>query len=298
MRREAYVVMAGDARLSGELLEVVGGSQKVLAAGDRTPAAWQVLEGAAGEMAAAALRGRSPNEIAHDLAAATGGDARMIEADTVALLDALRAAGWARPETIRHPDAELGRRLGVEILDGLISSEVERRLLAVVGSGTHAPATLYPSGSSSQEVRPERRRTKKIDLEPSLRDELADIVFDATSALHTPEITWAERPQLLCYETGDYFLLHRDRRPGGDVPVLEARRLAVVVGIGSAPYGGGDLVIRTQLDETPELDWPIHLSSRLGVVFDAEKQHQVRPVTEGSRLTLVTWLCAPLVSES
>jgi SM-20-related protein len=93
-----------------------------------------------------------------------------------------------------------------------------------------------------------------------------------------------EEPQFLRYGPGDYFVAHQD----GNTPLVHDesrfRKVSVVIFL-SAPeaYSGGSLMLHTE----PPLTFAPLAGTLLA--FPSETTHEVLPITDGERLSVVSW---------
>jgi len=109
---------------------------------------------------------------------------------------------------------------------------------------------------------------------------LAGLVADIALALGVGEPVAADFYKLLVYDTGSFFLDHRDteKAPG---------MFATMVLMLPSTHSGGELVIK-HLDREVVLDARPEEPSEIGfAAFYADCVHEVRPVETGCRLTLV-----------
>jgi len=109
---------------------------------------------------------------------------------------------------------------------------------------------------------------------------LAGLVADTALGLGVSEPVTADFYKLLVYDTGSFFVDHRDteKAPG---------MFATMVLVLPSTHGGGELVIK-HLGREVVLDLRPEEPSEIGVAaFYADCVHEVRPVKTGCRLTLV-----------
>jgi predicted 2-oxoglutarate/Fe(II)-dependent dioxygenase YbiX len=105
------------------------------------------------------------------------------------------------------------------------------------------------------------------------------------------ELGECEAPHFLLYRPGDFFRRHADS--GGhpdDPPLIKARAVSAVVFLnaqGQAPRGGGYLKLHTAGSGTGAQT--ITAEPGLLVAFPSKVLHEVTPLTEGTRATVVTW---------
>jgi SM-20-related protein len=93
-----------------------------------------------------------------------------------------------------------------------------------------------------------------------------------------------EEPQFLRYGPGDYFVAHQDGNTALVYDESRFRKVSVAIFL-SAPdaYSGGSLVLHTEP--------PLTLVPAAGtlVAFPSETTHEVLPITDGERLSIVSW---------
>ena len=110
--------------------------------------------------------------------------------------------------------------------------------------------------------------------------DLADIVARSTAGLGVSEPLSAELYKLLVYDTGSFFVSHRDteKAPG---------MFATLVVVLPSVYTGGELCIRHR-DREVCLDLSSPEPSEVSfAAFYADCRHEVRPITSGCRLVLI-----------
>ena len=97
-------------------------------------------------------------------------------------------------------------------------------------------------------------------------------------------LTDCERPQFLRYEKGDFFVRHQDGNTHQlDFDHLRIRRISIVVFLNDSFTGGA---LRFYDGETT---FDLRGEPGLLVAFRAELFHEVSPVTDGRRFTMITW---------
>ncbi|POZ50203.1 2OG-Fe(II) oxygenase [Methylovulum psychrotolerans] len=109
---------------------------------------------------------------------------------------------------------------------------------------------------------------------------LNSIVSRAAQGLGVDDGVVAELYKLLVYDTGSFFISHRDteKAPG---------MFATLVIVLPSAYSGGELVVRHQQEEV-KLDLRCTDPSEMAfAAFYADCQHEILPITEGCRLTLI-----------
>ena len=97
-------------------------------------------------------------------------------------------------------------------------------------------------------------------------------------------LTDCERPQFLRYEKGDFFVRHQDGNTHQlDFDHLRVRRISIVVFLNDS-FSGGTLNF---YDSTTT--FPLMGETGLLLAFKADTFHEVLPVTNGERFTIISW---------
>ena len=135
--------------------------------------------------------------------------------------------------------------------------------------------SLHPSAETISEVH-DRLLTQKSALETHFRLNLKD----------------CEPPQFLRYKEGDFFVRHQDGNTKQlDFDHLRVRRISIVVFLNDFAiepqancYSGGLLNFYDQ-------QGAYGLTGETGmlVAFSADTLHEVSPVTDGERFTIISW---------
>ena len=157
---------------------------------------------------------------------------------------------------------------------------------------TQAP--VYIEGTEGT-IHESVRKTTSLHPSAETVSEVHDRLLGQKSALETHfrlNLTDCEPPQFLRYEKGDFFVRHQDGNTDQlDFDHLRVRRISIVVFLNDFAvepqancYSGGLLNFHDQqgtyslLGETGML-----------VAFTAETMHEVSPVTNGERFTIISW---------
>jgi SM-20-related protein len=111
-----------------------------------------------------------------------------------------------------------------------------------------------------------------------------------------------EEPQYLSYDSGDFFKPHQDTGGYEGKHVIRQRRVSVVIFLNRESeepaedaYGGGQITFYGLLEgpQWEKLPFPLNAEPGLLIAFPSDKWHEVKPVSHGRRLTVVTWFHAP-----
>lgn len=168
-------------------------------------------------------------------------------------------------------------------IDVTTRERVRRELRATAG----ALANVY---GVRADIDTNVRSVRKLDVEPELRDLVTQKFNDVRPRLERHfgiEVSCCEELQFLRYLPGDFFVAHQD----GNTPLIRDdsmhRRISAVLFLDDA-YEGGSLVFHGRY---PDYDQRQVVRATPGtlVAFRSETTHEVTPVTNGERYTIVTW---------
>ena len=102
-----------------------------------------------------------------------------------------------------------------------------------------------------------------------------------------------EDPQFLRYRTGDFFVAHQDGNTGMTLLDSEKRRISVVIFLSDESdtpqpntHCGGSLIFS---DYRTDKQFRMVGEPGMLVAFRSETTHEVTPVTNGERYSIVTW---------
>ena len=166
-------------------------------------------------------------------------------------------------------------------LDGETLARVRDEMRTAAG----AAATVLGLGEGERVTAAVRRATE-VAVSGATRAAIAELLERARPRIAEHfgrRLDACEDPQFLRYVTGDYFVAHQD----GNTPVIHDdtrfRKVSVVIFLSdpAADFGGGALLLHGHGEFTPA---PGTL-----VAFPSEATHEVAPVSEGERLTIVSW---------
>jgi len=173
--------------------------------------------------------------------------------------------------------------------EGLFTSDECEKILAQVlysGSGWEPAQVAETTATSDTPTRNEgTRNNSNYMLRPDegtfwIFEKLLAIVTAANDEFYQFEINQFNAVQISKYEVGEYYHDHFDIGPG----VLGNRKISLTLQLSEPDsYEGGDLV----------LDLNDFTASReLGsvTIFPSFLKHGVRPVTKGTRYSLVAWV--------
>jgi len=175
------------------------------------------------------------------------------------------------------------------------------RLLAALRPSPTTQAPVYIEGAD-RFVHEDVRRT--TSLHPA--DEIFSVVHsrlcEEKPALEKHfglTLTDCERPQFLRYQTGDFFVRHQDGNTEQlQFDHLRIRRISLIVFLNehtvqpqADSFSGGSLNFYDLNEAGPDgpTAFPLFGETGLLVAFTAETMHEVAPVTNGERFTVISW---------
>ena len=175
------------------------------------------------------------------------------------------------------------------VIDDFFDAATREEILAELRNADAAAATVYGS-SAGAAVQPRVRSVRRVDVPAELHELVSRRFLE-----YKPEIEQhfaitldsCEPPQFLRYEPGDFFVAHQD----GNTALLRDesrfRRISIVVFLNTG-YDGGVLTLHGSYPDY-NVRHPIVGHPGALVAFRSETTHEVTPVTEGERYTIVSW---------
>lgn len=163
------------------------------------------------------------------------------------------------------------------------------QLLTQMRNAATGPATVYGSGAGAA-VQPRVRSVRRVEVAAELRELVMNRLQESKTEIESHfDVTLGEceEPQFLRYESGDFFVAHQD----GNTPMVlddsRHRRISVVIFL-NREYGGGKLTLHGKY---PDYDTRHSIDGVPGILvaFRSETTHEVTPVTDGERYTIVSW---------
>ena len=169
--------------------------------------------------------------------------------------------------------------------DNLFSPDECKKILALAGGDFRQAYVTETLNSDISVLNEEVRNNSNYLLIPGednywVFDKLLAIITAANAEFYQFEINQFQGVQISKYEVGEYYHDHFDIGPG----VIGNRKLSLTLQLSKPDsYEGGDLI----LDFTD-----FHASRELGsvTIFPSFIKHGIRPVTKGTRYSLVAWV--------
>ena len=143
------------------------------------------------------------------------------------------------------------------------------------------------------ESQPEIRETKLNWLQPDhpMNKVILDYVLKANDEVWHYDLAKLTPCQFAKYEVGGYYGWHQDTGYTWDKRRSDPRKLSVTVQLSNPDdYKGGEFQFWYG-NKDPQI--PSIQSQGSILVFESHLWHQITPVTEGVRYSLVTWILGP-----
>jgi len=201
------------------------------------------------------------------------------------------------------PKADFFARLGLFVIKNFFDAQsCERFYLEARLASKHQATVVNKSG---KRVAEDFRKTKQAEVSATtvavVRERLLAVQprleshFDVT-------LSGCQGPEFLVYKVGDFFRAHRDSTDDPDYPddvqYVQKRQVSVIVFLNNeaeepelASYGGGSLILYGIIDDPREKTRGFPLVGEAGLLIACHSDlfHEVTPVTDGERYTIVCW---------
>lgn len=187
-------------------------------------------------------------------------------------------------------------RFNLFLLRNFLDAGACANLKAELNQSPTTQAPVYLQGTPGV-IHEDVRKTTSLHPSRETVDDVHQKLMRQKAALETHfglNLTDCEPPQFLRYKKGDFFVRHQDGNTKQlDFDHLRVRRISIVVFLNDYAdepqddcYGGGLLNFH---DEETSTTFGLKGETGLMVAFAAETTHEVSPVTDGERFTLITW---------
>ena len=200
------------------------------------------------------------------------------------------------------PEIDFFQRFGVFAIKEFLDADLCNKIQAEQSLSTYvSPATIVNS-EGIERVDDETRRTKLVEVSKNLKDLVTQHlagVKPKIAAHFGVALDECERPQFLAYKEGDFFKPHTDSSTSPDSHYyLQQRRVSVVIFLNGESasadrnsYSGGSLILYGLIDNPSWKDYGFNIKGEPGllIAFASDVYHEVTPVTQGMRFTIVTW---------
>lgn len=199
------------------------------------------------------------------------------------------------------PDAAFFTRFGLLAIPDFIDAESCARLRDEMQSAETVAATVAKK-SDMYAVDETVRKVKLAQVSPPTNSWIRQKLLDVRPILEQHfqvELCGCQIPQFLIYREGAFYQPHQDSSDDPDAhQVFHDRKIAAVVFLNSegktsdpGSYSGGSLAFYRLLRGEPwnTVGFPLRGEQGLLMSFPADLPHEVRPVLQGERHTVVTW---------
>jgi predicted 2-oxoglutarate/Fe(II)-dependent dioxygenase YbiX len=181
-----------------------------------------------------------------------------------------------------------------------IDPEMCARIIEEVRTAPTTRAPVYIEGAAGT-IHENVRKTTSLHPSDRTIAWVRERLFQQIPALNQHfkiDLTDCESPQFLVYRPGDFFVRHRDGNSEQlEFDHLRVRRISIVIFLNDASAvltpgtfrGGALLFCREGNAEVEPLAFPLWGETGLLVAFAAETLHEVTPVTDGERFTIINF---------
>lgn len=202
------------------------------------------------------------------------------------------------------PYADFFTRLGMLVINNFLDAEVCTRLRAEASANANTPANVGTDNGYT--VDEEQRRTKYAlvsEQTESLVESRLLSIKPAVEKHFKLALTGCQKPSFLVYKEGDFFRLHCDNSHNPSYPQsIRDRQVSVVIFLNGETeepepdsYCGGSLLFHARINNPQvksnglRLRFPVTGKPGLLIAFRTDVVHEVTPVTQGKRYTIVSW---------
>jgi SM-20-related protein len=180
------------------------------------------------------------------------------------------------------------------LLRNFLDADACANLKAELNESPTTQAPVYIEGTEGT-IHENIRKTTSLHPSDETKSQIHERLLSQKSALETHlklNLNDCEPPQFLRYATGDFFVRHQDGNTDQlDFDHLRIRRISIVVFLNdfsvepeASCYSGGLLQFYDQ-----QLTYGLPGETGLLVAFTADTMHEVSPVTNGERFTIISW---------
>lgn len=184
------------------------------------------------------------------------------------------------------------------VLPNFFDEQKSAEIVAELRAAPGAQATVYGqsvSGSVDERVRKAVRQTPSLETVEYVQQRLLECKREVEDHFSV-SLSECEEPQFLHYRVGDFFVAHQDGNTGMMRMDSEARRVSVVIFLNEqsdvfkeGSYCGGSLVFHDWRGGRGSGELPQARIPGTFVAFRSENTHEVTPVMDGERFTIVGW---------
>jgi predicted 2-oxoglutarate/Fe(II)-dependent dioxygenase YbiX len=195
-------------------------------------------------------------------------------------------------------DPDLLNQLELFVVQDFLDASLCARLRSEARTATHSCAGVIKQGISV--VDEHTRKTKLAQLSKATRSTIEERLTSLMPALEqrfSVTLTGYQPPQFLVYKKNDYFKIHSDNDLYGPEDIKK-RQISALIFLSNESrepaensYSGGTLTFYRLVGDPPWGTCQIPLTGQVGslVAFRSTTFHEVSPVINGERYTIVTW---------
>ena len=180
------------------------------------------------------------------------------------------------------------------LLRNFLDVDACANLKAELDESPTTQAPVYIEGTEGT-IHENIRKTTSLHPSAETKSQIHEQLLRQKSALETHfglNLIDCEPPQFLRYQEGDFFVRHQDGNTHQlDFDHLRVRRISIVVFLNNFSvepeancYSGGLLQFYDQ-----QTQYGLPGETGMLVAFTADTMHEVSPVTNGERFTVISW---------
>ena len=185
------------------------------------------------------------------------------------------------------------RQLGLYLSEDRVPASVCAAIRESSDSVASLESTVYRSGRSHPEVLTSARSSRRFYPSQHLCEAVESVIehqLPRISDHFEVQLGEVEELQFLHYRVGDFFRRHQDARSEPDGSLPAGRRISLVVSLSpAAAHAGGEFMVFPSLGLGDNAGFELGLEEGRLLAFPGDLPHEVRPVTTGSRFSVVTW---------
>lgn len=198
------------------------------------------------------------------------------------------------------PPINFFSRLGLYVRSSFISVHLCQQICAEMHLANTKPAGV--TTNATDRIDELVRKTKIAQVSDEIRRQIKAALLatqDEISRHFQVTLAGCESPQFLTYRTGDFFTAHTDSSYAVDShDYIQKRQISAVIFLnnssdkqGLSYYSGGDLTLYGLVRKIGWDDYGFDVQGEAGtlIAFRSETYHEVTPVTQGERFTIVSW---------
>jgi predicted 2-oxoglutarate/Fe(II)-dependent dioxygenase YbiX len=184
------------------------------------------------------------------------------------------------------------------VIPNFLDEQKSKAIVAELRAAPGAQATVYGktvSGSVDGRVRKAMRQIPSAETVEYVQERLWECKREVENHFSV-RLSECEEPQFLQYRVGDFFVAHQDGNTGMMQMDSEARRVSVVIFLNEQSevskedsYCGGSLVFHDWRHGRGSGELPQAYVPGTLIAFRSETTHEVTPVTDGERFSIVGW---------